>query len=55
MEGLKIRKCKTGEESDLHVKGLFYAVGHKPNTSLFRGNWNWMGYIVTKPGSGNQC
>jgi len=48
MEGLQ-----TGEESDLHVKGLFYAVGHKPNTSLFKGQLELddVGYIVTKPGS----
>jgi len=53
MEGVKIRNTKTGEESDLHVKGLFYAVGHKPNTSLFEGQLQLddVGYIVTKPGS----
>ena len=53
MEGLKIRNTKTGEESDLHVKGLFYAVGHTPNTALFRGQVELddVGYIVTNPGS----
>ncbi len=53
MEGVKIRNIKTGEQSDLHVKGLFYAVGHKPNTSLFQGQLELddVGYIVTKPGS----
>ena len=53
MEGLKIRNTKTGEESELHVKGLFYAVGHTPNTSLFKGQLELdeVGYIVTKPGS----
>jgi len=53
MSGVKIRNTKTGEESDLHVKGLFYAVGHTPNTSLFRGQLELddVGYIVTKPGS----
>jgi thioredoxin reductase (NADPH) len=53
MEGVKIRNTKTGEESKLHVKGLFYAVGHKPNTSLFQGQLELddVGYIVTKPGS----
>ena len=53
MEGVKIRNTKTGEESDLHVKGLFYAVGHTPNTSLFKGQLELdeVGYIVTKPGS----
>jgi len=53
MEGVKIRNIKTGEESKLHVKGLFYAVGHRPNTSLFQGQLELddVGYIVTKPGS----
>ena len=53
MEGVKIRNTKTGEESALHVKGLFYAIGHKPNTSLFQGQLELddVGYIVTKPGS----
>ncbi len=53
MEGLKVRNTKTGETSELHVKGLFYAVGHTPNTSLFKGQLKLddVGYIVTKPGS----
>lgn len=53
MEGVKIRNTQTGEESELHVKGLFYAIGHKPNTSLFKGQLELddVGYIVTKPGS----
>lgn len=53
MEGVKIRNLKTNEETDLHVKGLFYAVGHKPNTDLFKGQLELddVGYIVTKPGS----
>ncbi|MCX7595000.1 MAG: thioredoxin domain-containing protein, partial [Fischerella sp.] len=53
MEGVRIRNNKTGEESELHVKGLFYAIGHTPNTSLFKGQieLDELGYIVTKPGS----
>ncbi len=53
MEGVKIRNTKTGEESELHVKGLFYAIGHNPNTSLFKGQLELdeIGYVVTKPGS----
>jgi len=53
MEGVKIRNTKTGEVSELHVKGLFYAIGHTPNTSLFKGQLELdeLGYIVTKPGS----
>ena len=53
MEGIKISNTTTGEESKLHVKGLFYAIGHKPNTSLFKGQLELddVGYIVTKPSS----
>lgn len=53
MTGIKVRDTKTGEERDLYVKGLFYAIGHKPNTSLFQGQLELdeVGYIVTKPGS----
>lgn len=53
MDGVKIRNTKTGEESKLHAKGLFYAVGHSPNTSLFKGQLELdeIGYVVTKHGS----
>ena len=53
MEGVHIRNNKTGETKELHVKGLFYAVGHTPNTSLFKGQLELdeVGYIVTKNGS----
>ena len=53
LEGLKIRNTETQEISDLAVKGLFYAIGHTPNTSLFEGQLELdsVGYIVVKPGS----
>ncbi len=53
MEGIKVHNNKTGEESELHVKGLFYAIGHTPNTSLFKGQLELddVGYIVTKGNS----
>ncbi|NJM97085.1 MAG: thioredoxin-disulfide reductase [Phormidesmis sp. RL_2_1] len=53
LEGLKIRHAVTGEESELPVRGLFYAIGHRPNTSLFAGQLalDTVGYIVTQPGS----
>jgi thioredoxin reductase (NADPH) len=53
MEGLLIRNNKTGEETKLDVRGLFYAIGHNPNTSLFKGQLELddVGYIVTKHGS----
>ncbi|HEY9667171.1 MAG TPA: thioredoxin-disulfide reductase [Coleofasciculaceae cyanobacterium] len=53
MMGLKVRDTRTGEQRDLPVKGLFYAIGHTPNTSLFKGQLELdeVGYIVTKSGS----
>jgi thioredoxin reductase (NADPH) len=53
MEGIKVRNTQTGEESNISAKGLFYAIGHKPNTSLFQGqiDLDEVGYIATKPGT----
>ena len=53
MNGVKLQDTKTGEQSVLPVKGLFYAIGHTPNTSLFKGQLELddVGYIVTKHGS----
>ena len=53
MIGIKVRDTQTEEESILAVKGLFYAIGHTPNTSLFKGQLELddVGYIATKHGS----
>ena len=53
MEGIKVKNIKTGEETDLQVRGLFYAIGHTPNTQLFKGQLELdeVGYIVTKHGT----
>lgn len=53
MQGVKLKNSQTGEASALHVKGLFYAIGHTPNTQLFTGQLELddVGYIVTQPGS----
>ena len=51
--GIKVQNNKTGEESDLEVEGFFVAIGHKPNTDIFKG-WLEMddtGYLKTIPGS----
>src|SRR5205809_400730 len=37
VEGARVRNVVTGEESQLDVTGLFVAIGHVPNTDLFRG------------------
>jgi thioredoxin reductase (NADPH) len=35
VSGLRVKNCKTGEESVLPVKGVFVAIGHVPNTKAF--------------------
>lgn len=53
MSGVKLRDTKTGEISELQADGLFVAIGHKPNTELFKGilDMDEVGYLITKPGS----
>jgi thioredoxin reductase (NADPH) len=49
VESVRLRDTVTGTESDLEVQGLFVAIGHDPNTALFRGQLDLdeNGYIVT--------
>lgn len=51
--GLALKNVKTGQNSILNVDGVFIAIGHSPNTSLFRDQLELdpEGYIVTKPGT----
>ena len=53
MTGIKIRNNKTGEESKIESNGLFYAIGHRPNTGLFQGQIELddVGYIMVTPGT----
>jgi thioredoxin reductase (NADPH) len=53
MTGVRIRNTQTDEASDLAAKGLFYAIGHKPNTDIFQDQieLDATGYIKVKPGS----
>ncbi len=48
VEGLKLRNVKTDEESTLDVTGFFIAIGHEPNTSIFKGQIEMddAGYIL---------
>lgn len=51
VEGVKVRNLKTGELTTLaNVTGVFVAIGHKPNTDLFKGvlEMDDVGYIKTK-------
>jgi thioredoxin reductase (NADPH) len=47
--GVLVRNVKTGEETEIPADGLFVAIGHDPNTALFRGQLDMdeAGYIVT--------
>nr|VFJ96378.1 MAG: thioredoxin reductase (NADPH) [Candidatus Kentron sp. LFY] len=49
--GLRIKNVKDGSTKDLDLKGVFVAVGHKPNTDIFEGQLEMKGgYIVVKGG-----
>ena len=51
--GLKLKNLKTGELSELKVSGVFVAIGHSPNTKLFKGQLKLdeTGYILTENGT----
>ncbi len=51
VEGIRVKNNKTGEERIIEdVTGLFLAIGHKPNTDLFKGvlEMDDVGYLITK-------
>ena len=50
---INIRNSKTGEAKSIPVEGVFVAIGHTPNTSLFVGQleMNSNGYLITHAGS----
>src|SRR6478735_8247531 len=49
LEGARVRNVQTGEEWTLKVGGLFVAIGHRPNTDLFRDvlDMDENGYLIT--------
>jgi thioredoxin reductase (NADPH) len=51
--GLKLKNLKTGEMSELAVSGFFVAIGHQPNTKLFKGQLktNDADYLLIQAGS----
>lgn len=53
LTAVKVRNVKTNQESVLEASGLFYAIGHQPNTAFLEGQLKLddAGYIVTKPGT----
>jgi len=53
VEGVRVRNNLTGEKQDIPVGGFFVAIGHQPNSDIFKG-WVEMdeaGYIKTIPGT----
>lgn len=50
VEGLRMVNNKTGEKEDIAITGLFIAIGHTPNTGIFKGQLDMdeTGYIITK-------
>ncbi|MEM9687515.1 MAG: thioredoxin-disulfide reductase [Bacteroidota bacterium] len=50
VEGLRIFNNQTGEKEELKITGLFIAIGHEPNTALFKGQLTMddSGYIITE-------
>ncbi len=53
VSGLRLRNIKTQEVSELNVAALFVAIGHNPNTEVFKGQiqMDKLGYIKTRPDS----
>jgi thioredoxin reductase (NADPH) len=51
--GARLKNIKTEESRELDVTGIFYAIGHVPNTSIFNGQLDLdeAGYIKIKPGT----
>ena len=47
--GIKVKNVKTGALTDIKVDGLFVAIGHTPNTELFKGllDMDENGYLIT--------
>lgn len=53
VEAVRIKNNKTGEKTEIPVKGFFVAIGHTPNSEIFKGviDMDEAGYIKTVPGT----
>jgi thioredoxin reductase (NADPH) len=51
--GVRLVNTKTGEKKEIRLQGFFLAIGHKPNTDIFKPyiNMDETGYIKVQPGS----
>jgi len=53
LNGAILVNRKTGKERKIDIDGFFVAIGHKPNTEIFKGKLDMdeVGYLITKPDS----
>jgi thioredoxin reductase (NADPH) len=53
VDGIRVKNIRTGEKKDIAVAGFFVAIGHQPNSEIFKGwlDMDEAGYIQTVPGS----
>jgi thioredoxin reductase (NADPH) len=53
VEAVRIRHNETGVTTTIPIKGFFVAIGHKPNTDIFKGwlDMDEAGYLISIPGS----
>ncbi len=53
LASLALKNTRSGEESNMPIDGCFVAIGHRPNTEIFKGqlDMNDVGYLVVQPGS----
>lgn len=51
--GARLLNNKTGDKTEIEVSGFFVAIGHKPNTDIFKGwlDMDETGYLKVKPGT----
>ncbi|RMH73860.1 MAG: thioredoxin-disulfide reductase [Gemmatimonadetes bacterium] len=51
--GVRLKNVKTNETREMPIDGVFMAIGHKPNTDLFKGilDMDEVGYLITQPKS----
>jgi thioredoxin reductase (NADPH) len=56
VQALRVRSVRNGEPRTLELSGVFIAIGHTPNTDLFRGQLEMEGgYILVRGGSGGDA
>ncbi len=51
VEGLRMVNNQTGEKEEIKITGFFVAIGHKPNTEIFKDQLDMddTGYLITQP------